>query len=37
VVFLLDDQARRVAIFTPPFEVAPVAADLRSVASRLHG
>ena len=34
-VFLLDDQARRVAVFTPPFEIQPVAADLRSVADRL--
>jgi protein SCO1/2 len=37
VVFLLDHQARRVALFTPPFEIAPVAADLRSVASRVQG
>jgi len=25
-----------VAVFTPPFEVAPFAADLRRAASRLH-
>lgn len=37
VVFLLDDQGRRVALFTPPFEIQPVAADLRSVAGRLRG
>jgi protein SCO1 len=36
-VFLLDDQARRVAVFTPPLEVQPVAADLRSVSDRLRG
>ena len=36
-VFLLDDQARRVAVFTPPFETQPVAADLRSVAALLKG
>ncbi|HEU4623126.1 MAG TPA: SCO family protein [Steroidobacteraceae bacterium] len=34
-VFLLDSQARRVAVFTPPFEVRPMAADLRNVADRL--
>lgn len=34
-VFLLDDQARRVAVFTPPYEIQPVATDLRSVADRL--
>ncbi|HXW75245.1 MAG TPA: SCO family protein [Steroidobacteraceae bacterium] len=32
VVFLLDDAARIVAIFTPPFEVAPIAADLERAA-----
>ncbi|MEP7245650.1 MAG: SCO family protein [Gammaproteobacteria bacterium] len=37
VVFLMDDQGRRVALFTPPFEIQPVAADLRSVADRLRG
>ncbi|HVY82830.1 MAG TPA: SCO family protein [Steroidobacteraceae bacterium] len=36
-VFLLDSQARRVAVFTPPFEVRPMAADLRNVADRLTG
>jgi protein SCO1/2 len=36
-VFLLDDHARRVAVFTPPFEVQPVAADIRNVAARLRG
>jgi len=33
--FLLDDQARRVAIFTPPFEIEPMSADLRAVAAYL--
>jgi protein SCO1 len=32
VVFLLDASARVVAVFTPPFEVAPLAADLRRAA-----
>lgn len=36
VVFLLDDQARRVAIFTPPIEIEPIATDIRSVADRLQ-
>jgi protein SCO1 len=36
-VFLLDDQGRRVAVFTPPFEIQPFAADLRSVSGRLRG
>jgi protein SCO1 len=36
-VFLLDSQGRRVAVFTPPFEIEPVAADLRSVAPLLRG
>ena len=36
-VFLLDAQARRVAVFTPPFEIAPFAADLHNVADRLKG
>jgi protein SCO1 len=36
-VFLMDAQARRVAVFTPPFEIEPVAADLRNVADRLRG
>jgi len=34
-VFLLDGEARRVAVFTPPFEIQPMAADLHSVADRL--
>ncbi len=37
VVFLLNDQGQRVALFTPPFEIEPVAADLRAVADRLRG
>src|SRR5476651_977641 len=36
-VFLLDRRAQIVAVFTPPFEVPPFAADLRHVAARLHG
>jgi protein SCO1/2 len=36
-VFLLDAQARRVAVFTPPFEIQPMAADLHSVSNRLQG
>jgi len=36
-VFLLDDEARRVAVFPPPFEIQPMAADLHSVADRLKG
>ena len=32
VVFLLDDSARIVAVFTPPFESAALAADLRRAA-----
>jgi protein SCO1 len=35
VVFLLDAHARLAAIFTPPFEVAALAADLRRAASYL--
>lgn len=35
VVFLLDRQARVVAIFTPPFEVAPFVADLKRAAPYL--
>ncbi len=35
-VFLLDDGARIVAIFTPPFNAAQMAADLRRVAAWLH-
>jgi hypothetical protein len=36
-VFLLDDQGRRVAVFTPPFEIQPFASDLRAVSDRLRG
>jgi protein SCO1 len=32
VVFLLDAGARIVAVFTPPFEVSPLAADLHQAA-----
>ena len=35
VVFLLDDAARIVAVFTPPFEVAPIVADLARAAPYL--
>jgi len=35
VVFLLDDAARIAAIFTPPFDVAAVTADLRHAAPYL--
>ena len=35
VVFLLNDQGQRVALFTPPFEIEAVAADLRAVSQRL--
>jgi protein SCO1 len=34
-VFLLDDRARRVAVFTPPFDVQRFAADLRLAAPYL--
>jgi protein SCO1/2 len=34
-VFLLNRQGERVAIFTPPYEVTPVAADLHALANRL--
>ncbi len=37
VVFLLDDAARIDAIFTPPFEVAAMAADLKAAATYLSG
>lgn len=37
VVFLLDDSANVEAIFTPPFEVASMAADLKSASSFLTG
>ena len=36
-VFLLDAQGRRVAVFTPPFEIQPMTADLHSVSNRLQG
>jgi protein SCO1/2 len=36
VVFLLDDAARIVAIFTPPFDIAQMAADLRQAAPYLR-
>jgi protein SCO1/2 len=35
VVFLLNRQGQRVALFTPPFEIKSVAADLNNVADRL--
>lgn len=34
-VFLLDDRARRAAVFTPPFDVQRLAADLRITAPYL--
>jgi protein SCO1 len=34
-LFLLDDRARMVAVFTPPFDVARIADDLRRAASDL--
>jgi len=36
VVFLLDDAARIVAIFTPPFEVTALTGDLKRAAPYLH-
>jgi protein SCO1/2 len=36
-VFLLNRRAQIVAVFTPPYAVAPLAADLQRVAPRLHG
>jgi protein SCO1/2 len=36
-VFLLDRHGQIVAVFTPPFDVAPFAADLQRVAPRLRG
>jgi protein SCO1 len=36
-VFLLDRQAQIVAVFTPPFDAAAFAADLRHVEARLRG
>jgi protein SCO1/2 len=35
VVFLTNGQGQRVALFTPPFEIEPVAADLHQIADRL--
>jgi protein SCO1/2 len=35
VVSLLNRQGQRVAVFTPPYEPAPVAADVHNVADRL--
>jgi protein SCO1/2 len=35
VVFLLDPAARMVALFTPPFEVGALSADLRALLPRL--
>jgi protein SCO1/2 len=35
-VFLLDDKARIVAVFTPPFDTRILAEDLKRVASHLH-
>jgi protein SCO1 len=37
VVFLLDASARMVAVFTPPFDVPAMVADLRSAAPFLQG
>jgi protein SCO1/2 len=37
VVFLLDDAARIAAIFTPPFEVDAMSADLKAAAPYLTG
>ncbi|HVN46253.1 MAG TPA: SCO family protein [Steroidobacteraceae bacterium] len=37
VVFLLDDAARIVAVFTPPFEVAGMSSDLQHAAPYLRG
>ena len=37
VVFLLDDATRIAAVFTPPFEVASMAADLKAAAPFLRG
>jgi len=36
-VFLLNGDGERVALFTPPFEVKNLAADLHNVADRLGG
>ena len=35
-VFLLDDHAREVAVFTPPFDVKQIAQDLRTAAPELQ-
>ncbi|HEY8509588.1 MAG TPA: SCO family protein [Steroidobacteraceae bacterium] len=35
-IFLLDDQARIVAVFTPPFDTAKFAADLQHAEDRLR-
>jgi len=35
VLFLLNNQGQRVALFTPPFQIEPVVADLQSIADRL--
>jgi protein SCO1 len=35
VVFLLDDRAREVAVFTPPFDVKQISNDLRTAAPEL--
>jgi protein SCO1 len=37
VIFLLDADARLVGLFTPPFNVGTLSADLRSVAPLLRG
>jgi len=37
VIFLLDSHARRVAIFTPPFDAAKLAEDLRKAAPYIAG
>ena len=37
VIFLLDADARLVALFTPPFNVAALEKDLRAVAPSLAG
>jgi protein SCO1/2 len=36
-VFLLDRHAQIVAVFTPPFEAPPFAADLKRIDARLRG
>jgi protein SCO1 len=37
VIFLLNSNGERVALFTPPYEVKNLAADLHNVADRLGG